>query len=458
MLQIRKRIYMGIFKVVFSVAIIVMVWVFLNRTFSGSEITPMSDGQIIRLTQQYTMGMVNDRNDIPIVWGEDKEIVWENTETKIAFEEILGVDIKSTTNSKMTVAGKCSWIFGSEDNGFTLDALLHPVKERVGGNVCITLDKDLQIYITHLLKEKGYAEATVMVSNWKTGEILAAIGPVFSESYHPGSTIKPILTAAILNCKPELADYTYNCIENNHNFVTSDGRYRINCINNISHGLLCQEDALTYSCNGYFVSLIQQISREELKKELEKWGFDSVKKYNQFMYWDHKFLNGSSKEVDYLLAAIGQGNCYSTVAGLNFCTNALLNGGTLNEPVLLLKKQSMKESEWTDIKTTNTYEICDKDVAETVVNMMRKVNEKGTGKSFYLPGFACKTGTAQKASADGDISDRYTVWTTGGLISDDRPYSVTVCLDNVSENVGSKYAGEIAKIILEYLIGGNNHV
>lgn len=458
MLRIKKKIYMGLFKILFLTVLIVMVWVFFVRTMNGSQMTEMSDGQVIRLAEQFTMGRVEDRNGKPLVWGEGESIIWQDTMTKNAFEEIIGVEIEQSINSKTTIAGNASWIFGSEFNGFTLENLVNPLKERVGGNAQISLDKDLQNYITNLLSKGEYTEGTVMVSNYRTGEILAAVGPVFTESYHPGSTIKPILTAAVLNCQPELEEFTYNCVESNHNFYTSDGVYRIACINNKSHGLICQADAMTFSCNGYFISLIQQISKEELQNELEKFGFDTVKKYQQLMYWDHKFLNGSNNEIDYLLAAIGQGNCYTTVAGLNFCTNALLNEGILNEPVILLKKQPMQESEWEEIQKNKTYEMCRKEVAASVVEMMKSVNERGTGKSFYLPGFACKTGTAQKANNDGSVSDKYTVWTTGGLVYDETPYSVTVCLDNVSENIGSKYAGEIAKEILEYITGGNNHV
>lgn len=454
MLHIKKKMYLTLFKVAFCMVVIAMVWIFLHRALSGSEVTAMSDGQVIKLSEQYTMGMVNERNGETLVWGEDDSVIWNDSDTENAFSEIIGVDIKASTNSKMTISGKCGWLFGSEDDCFSMEELFHPSEERIGGNVQITLDKNIQIFIKKLLEKEGYDQSGVVVSNWKTGEILAAAGPVFSKTYHPGSTIKPIETAAALNLNPDLENYVYTCVDANHNYRTAEGTYRINCINNKSHGVICQEDALTYSCNGYFVSLLQQVPKEKMLNELKKWGFDSVKSYQQFMYWDHSFAGASEKEIDYLLAGIGQGNCYISIAGLNFCTNALLNGGVLKEPVLLLKKQSMPDSEWEDITVDKAYEMCSQQAAEHVVDMMLKVNEKGTGKSFYMPGFACKTGTAQKANKDGSISNKYTVWTTGGMVNEETPYSVTVCLDNVPEEIGSKYAGQIAKEILEYIVGG----
>ena len=73
-----------------------------------------------------------------------------------------------------------------------------------------------------------------------------------------------------------------------------------------------------------------------------------------------------------------------------------------------------------------------------------------------MNGFAAKTGTAQKADGEGNLSDCYTVWTTGGLTDEKCPYSVTVCFDNVSGDIRSIYAGQTAKKILEYMTGGEN--
>ena len=93
-----------------------------------------------------------------------------------------------------------------------------------------------------------------------------------------------------------------------------------------------------------------------------------------------------------------------------------------------------------------------------MIQMMKAVTEKGTGVSFYLPDFAAKTGTAQKSSQTGETSDLYTVWTTGGIVNDETPYSITVCLDDVSGEVTSAVAGTMAKEILVYVMEGENNV
>ena len=94
---------------------------------------------------------------------------------------------------------------------------------------------------------------------------------------------------------------------------------------------------------------------------------------------------------------------------------------------------------------------------------MEAVTEKGTGKNFNFPAdsgyhFAAKTGTAQKGISSEETGEElYSVWTTGGLVSEDgsecaAPYAVTVCLDNVNDKeITSQQAGEMARDILLFL-------
>ena len=81
---------------------------------------------------------------------------------------------------------------------------------------------------------------------------------------------------------------------------------------------------------------------------------------------------------------------------------------------------------------------------------MLGVCEYGTGTRYSLSGFASKTGTAETTDKDGELTGLNTIWTTGGLLDDNNPYSITVCINNVN-GVGSD-AGVIATEILSYLI------
>lgn len=454
MIKLRKRHYVTTSYWIFLICMAVALALFVFRVFRRSEVTEMTVGQVLLCSKDYAAGTIFDRNGEVIVSGSGDALNWSTERTQEAFQQVLGTDVESTLLSRTTVLGNCTWVLGTDDNRWGLDSLFHPAEERCGGSVKLTLDKELQEYITDLIIQNGYENAYVMVSDYSIGEMLAVYGNVFSKSIHPGSTLKPVLAATALSLYPELEGYTYNCVTDNHNFKIEDGQVKINCAGDASHGKLSMEDAIAFSCNGYFISLMKQCDQKEMLESLKRWGFDTTISYDQFMYWDHSFMKNSDSETDYLMGAIGQANAYITPAGLHFCTSTLLNRGKLVEPVWYTQKKNSPQDPWEIIADQEMMLVCDSAVADKVVNMMAQVTEKGTGRSFYLPGFAAKTGTAQKADEEGNLAGLYTIWTTGGLTDDTTPYCVTVCLDNVSSDAGSSDAGKLAQSILNYMTGG----
>lgn len=434
----------------FLAMMILILTVFVVRVNTGSVVTEASDGQIMKLANQYVMGKVYDRNGELIVNGSESGNVWcGGEETKLAFSELIRTDIAETLNSKMTIAGMSPWLFGLEDNKFEWEDFRNPWKPREGGNIRLTLDKQLQLYVSEMIQNQSYENVYVVVSNWKTGEVYAAVGPVFSGMSHVGSTMKPILAAAAMEIDPELRNFTYDCVEKNHVFQTEEGPYHIACYNDSYHGLVDMESAIAKSCNGYFVALMQQMPKKKLKAELLKWGFDTSVAYEQFIYWDNDLLNGSEEEIDYLFAGIGQGNTKMTALGLHMCTSAILNQGTLQELFFVQAKSAESDGPLEVLTVDTQHKFCEAENAEAVRNMMVQVTANGTGRSFYLPGFAAKTGTATNPNGTN------TVWTTGGLVSEKTPYCVTVGIDQVDDSVGSGVAGKMAKEILEYMMGGS---
>ena len=467
MLYLKKKEHMKTERKLFFLVLIFLVIVFITR-ICGGEIKPVKDdGLIIRLSKQYKMGKIYDRNKEIIAQGKGNKVDWKVKEdSRESLNPLFNPDLSETFVSRMTIWGMAPELFGYSDERLNLEGLFHPGKERTGGNVQLTIDQRLQTYIYNLLKRNGYDTANVVVSNWKTGEMLAAVSlcssskekeidNVLSERYSPGSTMKIILAAAALNIDPELENFTYDCSAQNHVFHTKEGDYKINCSGDVYHGIVGMKDAIAYSCNGYFVSLIQQLPKEKLKQQLEKWGFDTTIKFDQFSYWDQSFTgeknNEGISESEYLFSSIGQGNCTITPVGMNLCTNVLLNSGRLQEPKFVLAKSDSSNEKMENQLDGKNYKVSSTKAAEKVREMMLGVTSYGTGKDFYMPGFAAKTGTAQKTNKIGKISDLYTVWTTGGLVSEETPYSITVNLDDV--HVSSTDAGKIAKEILQCIVG-----
>ena len=466
MLYQKKKRYMQTERRIYAVVLLLFVALFVGRICKGNVEAAGDAGVLIRLSDQYQMGTVYDRNGNVIVRGTDGGMEWiGDQEEQESMESLFGPDLENTYASRMTIWGMAPELFGYSDERLDLKGLLRPGEARVGGNVQLTIDKELQTFIYSLLKENGMENAAVVVSNWRTGEILAAvtlpaalpgeteekISNIFSQLYSPGSTIKIILAAAALSIDPDMADFEYDCTAENHVFHTAEGDYRVSCAGNVYHGRVDMAEAIADSCNGYFISMLQQIPKDEIAEELKNWGFDTTISFDQFSYWDQTFSGEDASEIEYLLSAIGQGNCSITPIGLNLCTNVLLNSGRLQEPVMIQKRSASPDEDMRSCLSGKSYKVCSEKTADKVKEMMLGVTSYGTGTDFGMNGFAAKTGTAQKADEEGNPSDFYTVWTTGGLTDEESPYSVTVCFDNVSSDIRSTYAGQTAKEILEYM-------
>lgn len=454
----KKKNYLN--KVLWTAFVLLMVaavTVFGIRFHTGSvaEAAPLTTGQVIYNSSIYEMGKICDRNGNVIVEGtESREIYWCDPQAEAIMEPLLGVDLNETMNSPYTVLGTCPWLYGIGDERLNVKGLLTPWKARVGGDVKLTIDMDLEREIDRVLEESGFANGRVVVSNYITGEIYAVYGDTQTQMNPPGSTMKPILASAILNIRPDLRSYTYNCAAENHYFYTEEGtRHYIACAGEAEHGLMTMDTAMAYSCNGFFISLLQQVDKDALLKELQKYGFDTTIAYNDFHYYDHVFLGNESEGTDFLLAAIGQANASMSVIGLNSCMSALMNHGTLQEPKLIDSAIYQAGEEWESRAEGEQYVISSAEVANDVVNMMQGVTEYGTGKKFAYPNFVAKTGTSEKLIVEkGSADNTFAVWTTGGLVNEEYPYCITVCLDNVNNQIASYDAGIVAREILTYMI------
>lgn len=121
------------------------------------------------------------------------------------------------------------------------------------------------------------------------------------------------------------------------------------------------------------------------------------------------------------------------------------------------KRTSATAGEWEELESEKEYVMCQKDVADTVVQTLEAVMESGTGRSFAMPeaGLVGKTGTAEKADRNGNLSGMQTVWFTGGLtgeFGEANPIAITVAIDDVDSSVTSSAAGTFAKDILKYML------
>ena len=483
MLRKRRRNGSVVIYRVFLATMIAAVVLFLMRVASRKLETDFSVGQMIHLSQSYKMGNIYDGNGELIAKGSRKSSMeYESEKTATAFQDIVGADISQTLGIRNNICSNALWIYGTETNALDMKNLIVPSKSvKKGGDVQLTLRKDLQEHLAEMVAESGYEKAYVIVSNYKTGEILAMYsngGNCLDEMLHPGSTMKPFYLAAALSVDPQLVDYTYDCEADSHDFGSGVQAVHINCAGKANHGTTDYTKAMAKSCNAWFSSSLDRLDQDKLLEAMKVWGFDSSYSFEQFRYMDHTFDGKSSSNsvvakgvtagmkklgTDYRekrlrYEIIGQGNAHITVEAMNFLTGALLNEGVLKEPVWIkAKRTSATDGEWKKLERMNEYVMCKKDVADTVVQTLEAVMESGTGRSFAMPeaGLAGKTGTAQKADRNGNLNGKQTVWFTGGLTGEAgemNPIAITVAFDDVDSSVTSSAAGTFAKDVLTYML------
>lgn len=454
----------------FKVALVMMLVLALvlgNRYLEADVKTAMSeqelDSSLLSLSEVYLPGTIYDKKGNVLMFGSAPgKLSWLGDKKSGSLERLIGgteyTKAVETGNVRMTILGIAPELLGEADSRMDEKSLFHPNQRRIGGNVKLTIDADLQNFIENLLIENGYMDSSVMVSNFKTGEVEAAVclggdstETVFSRKFHPASTMKLAIAASALEYDANLANFSYTCKGNNTFTLDAEGKetVSVHCSSGNVHGTLTtMHSAMAQSCNGYFIALAQQIPEEILRENLKKFGFDDVMHFDSFKFNDNTFMGESENAYDLVYGCIGQGQASVTTIGLNMDTNAILNKGVLAEPHFILESND-KRGEPMKAKTQAvTKQMCTEEVADSIKNMMSGVMKEGTGRSFVIDGVetAFKTGTGEEG--DGNTQ---TLLVTGGILDENKPYSITVCLNHV--NGGSSVnAGLIAKEIVNRLV------
>lgn len=439
------------------VIVLVLSIVLRNRYLEADAKTAMSeqelDSSLLSLSEVYTPGTIYDKKGNILMSGSAPgKLRWKSEEQSESLLRLIGGEdcakAVETGNVRMTIWGIAPEILGSNDSRIDRKAFFQPGEKRVGADIKLTIDADLQTFIENLLIENGYMDSSVIVSNFKTGEVEAAVclggdssETVFSRKFHPASTMKLAIAAAALEYDANLVNFSYTCKGNNTFVLDADGRetVSVHCASGNIHGTLTSmPSALAQSCNGYFIALAQQIPEEILRENLKKFGFDDVIHFDSFKFNDNTFTGESVNAYDLAYGCIGQGQASVTTIGLNMDTNAILNHGVLIEPYFVKSDKKQK-----------TISVCKAEVADTVKDMMIGVMKEGTGREFAIDGVetAFKTGTAEEGNGE-----TQTLLVTGGILDENKPYSITVCFNHIKGG-SSVDAGLIAKkIITDYLM------
>lgn len=458
------------------VTVLILGLLVSGKVYLGKAAQETPGKYALAISNEVTMGKIYDHDMKLIGKGVDNETEIFEKEYAESFSNLIGPDIWTSLKSSYTVRGMAAdYLYGLKQDRLKE---LNPFTRNVGNDIQLSLEGDLTNFIYSLLTKNAYTDSAVLVLNYKTGEILAAVSlptfdlndegnlnlkdgllsddradnKVFKSSLMLGSTMKPLLYAALLEIDPSLEHLNYQCVKGNHMFQG----VQVQCDSNVYHGSLStMKEGLRISCNGYALAAASAVPQKQLLEKLKRFGFDNSFSFSQSLtYSDSTYYGAKADAGDKVRAAIGAGNCRGSLLSLGISYSAIFNKGVAPAPKILLAACERGESEFIPTKDDRSMRMCSEETAEKVVEMMAGVTENGTGKRLDMSDqgyrIASKTGTAEE-------TDRVTntLWCVAGVteVESRESYLVITCIDHAKpEWTSSQEVCGAAREILEYLL------
>ena len=275
-----------------------------------------------------------------------------------------------------------------------------------------------------------------------------------ADLYEPGSTFKPLNVAIGL----EASAIQANDVFNDTGLIRVADREIRNAERN-SHGRIDIARILQTSSNIGMVKIIQRLQPSIYYGWLERMGLgqksdtDLPFETGSILKPQEEFIN---LPIEPATASFGQGFSL-TALQLVQMHGALANGGKLVTPHVVRGLIDDKKQIHTSINLPASRQIFSPQTAQTVLQMMESVVDKGSGKAAKIPGYriAGKTGTAEKAGASGGYISGSKITSFVSILPVESPrYVVLAVVDEPKgENAyGSNVAAPIAKDVMESLI------
>ena len=251
-------------------------------------------------------------------------------------------------------------------------------KGKKGENIRITIDTEIQKFLTKSLKDKS---GSISVMDIFTGEIIAIqssptfdpnmfiygigneewkkitknplkplLNKTLSGLYSPGSTIKPIVALSALE----------NNVINKNFKVRCSGKIELfgqtyHCWKDKGHGLMDLRNAVKQSCDTYFYEVARLLGVDRLKKTAEDFGLGKKVLENSFLEekkgivpsteWKKDVIGKNWVLGETLITGIGQGYIQTTPLQLCLMTAQLANGGYKIKPKIVAEKNQMSANQ-----------------------------------------------------------------------------------------------------------------
>lgn len=314
------------------------------------------------------------------------------------------------------------------------------------GGVVTTIDSNIQ----RICEECGsdIEKGAIVAADIKTGDILAmASFPDYSSdslekaladersplinrtlySYGVGSIFKLVTSCEAIN--ENLGGYIYDC----EGSISVDGQ-NFNCHKHDGHELQNMTQAITKSCNTYFISLSRSLDVDNFRRLAYSLGFGREVQLCAGITGSAGVLpTVSDLMVPAELAnfSFGQGKLTATPLQITQLTCAIANYGEM--PALrLIKGVTLDGEEIANEKNPQLTRVIESETSYALRQMMISAirdNEESNARTKYTS-VGAKTSTAQTGRYDDDGEELCHAWITGFFPAYAPKYAVTVLVED----------------------------
>ncbi len=239
-------------------------------------------------------------------------------------------------------------------------------------------------------EKKAAARSKALYDQWRNNNI--------SYTYYPGSTFKTITAAAALEEGTINSHSAFSCP--GFKYVENWGNIR--CWKHAGHGTQTLFQAVQNSCNPAFMTIGENLGKENLQKYAEAFGL--LSKTGIDLPGESLGLFNLQSNIDLAVYSFGQ-NFTVTPIQLISAIGAVANGGTLMKPYVV---DSITDSQGNVVESFAPTAVRQA-MSEKNAAMMREILESvvtvGSGKNAYIAGYhvAGKTGTTEKIDKQNQI-------------------------------------------------------
>ena len=384
---------------------------------------------------------------------------------------VKGRTLRTTDRDGSTVAGGKTKIYKAKD----------------GNSIVTTIDALIQHYVEDAIKrgkkETGAAKVTCIVTNPKTGDVLALASTenydpnnserpldkseyakfkslsdkkkteylskmwtvdAISTVYEPGSTFKLITAAAGLESGNADENSRYYC-----NGTIRVSNQSLHCVGH--HGTQSLKVAVGNSCNPALAKLALDMGGKTFYNYIDLFGFNDRTGIDLPGETDSIVKDADTiGAVDLATTGYGHGIAITPIQIIS-AVNALGNDGILMKPKLVKKIIDKDGKTIKKVKDTEVRQVVSSETAAKMCDIMQYYVSDAGGTGAYVPGFRVggKTGTANIVSGNSYSDATNTSFVAMAPMDDPQISMICIVYRPTKKQYGNNTAGPIVKEIME---------